>query len=57
MGRNNGDAVFVAAIAGSMAAGVLFPAIGLLVEPYILVWLGALLFLNLIRLKIGRAHV
>lgn len=34
-----------------MAAGVLFPAIGLLVEPYILVWLGALLFLNLIRLK------
>src|ERR671925_2302603 len=34
-----------------MAAGVLFPATGLLVEPYILVWLGALLFLNLIRLK------
>ena len=34
-----------------MSAGVLLPAGGLLVEPYILVWLGALLFLNLIRLK------
>jgi BASS family bile acid:Na+ symporter len=34
-----------------MSAGVLFPAAGLLVEPYILVWLGALLFLNLIRLN------
>ncbi len=37
-------------IAGSMAAGVLLPTAGLLVEPYILVWLGALLFFNLIRL-------
>lgn len=34
-----------------MSAGVLLPSAGLLVEPYILVWLGALLFLNLIRLK------
>jgi bile acid:Na+ symporter, BASS family len=34
-----------------MSAGVLLPAVGLLVEPYILVWLGALLFLNLIRLR------
>ncbi len=33
-----------------MSAGVLLPAAGLLVEPYILVWLGVLLFLNLIRL-------
>ncbi len=33
-----------------MIAGVVFPAGGLVVEPYILVWLGALLFLNLIRL-------
>ncbi len=32
-----------------MTAGVVFPEGGLLVEPYILVWLGALLFLNLIR--------
>jgi len=34
-----------------MSAGVLLPSAGLLVEPYLLVWLGALLFLNLIRLN------
>jgi BASS family bile acid:Na+ symporter len=34
-----------------MAAGVFLPSAGLLVEPYLLVWLGALLFLNLIRLN------
>ena len=34
-----------------MFAGVLLPAAGTIVEPYILVWLGALLFLNLIRLN------
>ena len=45
------DALLVAAIVGSMTAGVVIPAPGLLVERYILVWLGALLFLNLIRLN------
>jgi bile acid:Na+ symporter, BASS family len=45
------NAVLAASIAGSMSAGVLLPAAGLLVEPLILVWLGALLFLNLIRLN------
>lgn len=34
-----------------MSAGVLVPQAGLLVEPYLLVWLGVLLFFNLIRLK------
>ena len=34
-----------------MAAGVLLPSAGLVVEPYLLVWLGALLFLNLLRLN------
>ena len=34
-----------------MTAGVVLPAAGLYVEPYILVWLGMLLFLNLIRLN------
>src|SRR5437867_2853330 len=34
-----------------MAAGVLLPSAGLIVEPYLLMWLGALLFLNLIRLN------
>lgn len=45
------DAVLAVAIAGSMSAGVLFPSVGRLVEPYLLVWLGVLLFLNLIRLS------
>jgi BASS family bile acid:Na+ symporter len=34
-----------------MSAGVLAPAAGLAVEPYLLVWLGALLFLNLLKLN------
>jgi BASS family bile acid:Na+ symporter len=45
------DFVLIVAIAGSMTAGVLLPATGRLIEPYILVWLGALLFLNLLRLN------
>ena len=45
------DIVLIAAIASSMSAGVLFPAAGRMIEPYILVWLGALLFLNLLRLN------
>ena len=34
-----------------MSAGVLAPGAGRIVGPYILVWLGALLFLNLLRLE------
>src|ERR1044071_10465136 len=34
-----------------MIAGVLIPGPGLILEEIILVWLGALLFLNLIRLR------
>jgi BASS family bile acid:Na+ symporter len=49
--RHDDDVVLIIAIAGSMSTGVLLPAIGLLIEPYILVWLGALLFLNLLRLN------
>jgi bile acid:Na+ symporter, BASS family len=45
------DIVLIAAIASSMSAGVLLPAAGRMIEPYILVWLGALLFLNLLRLN------
>jgi BASS family bile acid:Na+ symporter len=49
--RPSNDAILACAIAGSMAAGVLVPQAGLLVEPYLLVWLGILLFLNLIKLE------
>jgi BASS family bile acid:Na+ symporter len=45
------DIVLIAAIASSMSAGVLLPGAGRIIEPYILVWLGALLFLNLLRLN------
>lgn len=42
--------MLAAALAGSMAAGVLLPKAGLVLAPYLLVWLGALLFFNLLRL-------
>ncbi|HJU96142.1 MAG TPA: arsenic resistance protein [Nitrososphaera sp.] len=45
------DIILIVAIVGSMSAGVLLPTAGRMVEPYILVWLGALLFLNLLRLN------
>ena len=47
----NEDVALIAAIVGSMSAGILLPAAGRLIEPYTLVWLGALLFLNLLRLN------
>lgn len=47
----NEDVALITAIVGSMTAGVLLPAAGRLIEPYTLVWLGALLFLNLLRLN------
>ena len=47
----NEDVALIVAIVGSMAAGILLPAAGRLIEPYTLLWLGALLFLNLLRLN------
>lgn len=47
----NEDVALIVAIVGSMAAGILLPAAGKLIEPYTLLWLGALLFLNLLRLN------
>jgi BASS family bile acid:Na+ symporter len=46
------DIVFFIAIAASMATGVLLPSFGIIFEPYLLVSLGLLLFLNLIRLNL-----
>jgi BASS family bile acid:Na+ symporter len=45
------DAALIVAIVGSMSAGILLPAAGKLIEPYTLIWLGALLFLNLLKLN------
>jgi BASS family bile acid:Na+ symporter len=47
----NEDVALITAIVGSMSAGVLLPGAGRLIEPYTLVWLGALMFLNLLRLN------
>jgi BASS family bile acid:Na+ symporter len=47
---HNKDALLAAAITGSILAGIFLPQVGRIVEPYLLVWLGALLFLNLLRL-------
>lgn len=48
--RRGKDALLAAAISGSILTGILLPQAGGVVEPYLLVWLGALLFLNLLRL-------
>lgn len=47
----NEDVVLIVATVGSMSAGILLPAAGRLIEPYTLLWLGAVLFLNLLRLN------
>jgi bile acid:Na+ symporter, BASS family len=47
----NEDVALIVAIVASMSAGILLPAAGRLIEPYTLLWLGALLFLNLLRLN------
>jgi BASS family bile acid:Na+ symporter len=47
----NEDVALIVAVVGSMAAGILLPTAGRLIEPYMLLWLGALLFLNLLRLN------
>ena len=49
--RQSKDALLAAAITGSILTGILLPHVGMVVEPYLLVWLGALLFLNLIKLS------
>ncbi|MEM2140523.1 arsenic resistance protein [Nitrososphaera sp.] len=48
--RRGKDALLASAIAGSILVGILLPQAGRVAEPYLLVWLGALLFLNLLRL-------
>ncbi len=52
----NGNATFTfylltIAILTSILGGIIFPYIGIIFEPYVLIWLGLLLFFNLIRLE------
>jgi len=47
----NSSGMLLLAVTISMAIGVLFPQFSKIFAPYILVWLGGLLFLNLIQLN------
>lgn len=52
-GENTADLVLLlVSVLPSVIAGILIPGIGRLFSPYLLVWLGVLLFLNLIRLDL-----
>ncbi|MDR4512702.1 MAG: arsenic resistance protein [Nitrososphaeraceae archaeon] len=44
------DSILLIVIAFSMAIGIFLPSFGIIFEPFLLIWLGFLLFLNLIRM-------
>jgi len=50
----NSSGMLLLAVTISMAIGVLFPQFSKIFAPYILVWLGGLLFLNLIQLNTSK---
>src|SRR5215210_1950702 len=52
--NSNNDAFYLLSIAIllSMAGGIMFPSVGIVFKPYLLIWLGLLLFFNLIRLDV-----
>lgn len=47
---DNDDSILLIVIAFSMAIGILLPSFGIIFEPFLLIWLGFLLFLNLIKM-------
>ena len=49
-GLEKNDLVLLVAIAMSTITGILAPSFGIIFEPYLLVLLGFLLFLNLIKM-------
>ena len=44
------DSILLIVIAFSMTIGILLPSFGIIFEPFLLMWLGFLLFLNLIKM-------
>ena len=44
------DSILLIVIAFSIAIGILLPSFGIIFEPFLLVWLGFLLFLNLLKM-------
>ena len=45
------DSILLIVIAFSMAIGILLPSFGIIFEPFLLIWLGFLLFLNLLKME------
>ena len=48
--QSNNDSILLIVIAFSIAIGILLPSFGIIFEPFLLVWLGFLLFLNLLKM-------
>lgn len=48
----NDEIILLIVIASSMAVGILLPSFGIIFEPFLLIWLGVLLFLNLIKMDL-----
>ena len=44
------DSILLIVIAFSIAIGILLPSFGIIFEPFLLIWLGFLLFLNLLKM-------
>lgn len=47
---NNDDSILLIVIAFSIAIGILLQSFGIIFEPFLLIWLGLLLFLNLLKM-------
>src|SRR5215210_4934298 len=56
MNSNHNFYYLVITVLSSSAIGLLFPNIGILIEPYLLLWLGLLLLFNLINLNLSELY-
>jgi BASS family bile acid:Na+ symporter len=50
--RSRDDSILLIVIALSITAGIMLPSFGIIFEPFLLIWLGLLLFLNLIKMDL-----
>ncbi len=56
MNSNHNFYYLVITVLSSTAIGLLFPNVGILIEPYLLLWLGLLLLFNLINLNLSELY-
>ena len=56
MNSNRNFYYLVITVLSSSAIGLLFPNIGIIIEPYLLLWLGLLLLFNLINLNLSELY-